>query len=256
MRPHSQYWIIGVALLATGRPAPTLTIPAQAQAVPPMTACIIARPPNSLWSPAQCCAKNLQSNRGCRYYSEADDFIILKDNSPAKPDAYLIIPTTKVTGIEDRSVFLPPVADFWAYGWRQAQIYVRKPAADIGLAINSEFGRTQNQLHIHISCVRRDVAQALADSAHKIGHDPATPVTVPLGLQNNVYRVIEVTSLVSRSPFALTAAMPGARSDMAAQSIAVIGSKTPGLYYVLDTYHHGGNPGAAEELLDQSCRQS
>jgi hypothetical protein len=48
--------------------------------------------------------------------------------------------------------------------------------------------------------------------------------------------------------------MPGAKADMAAQSIAVIGSRTAGVYYVLDTYHRGANPGAAEELLDQTCR--
>jgi len=35
----------------------------------------------------------------------------------------------------------------------------------------------------------------------------------------------------------------------------VIGSNTPGTYYVLDTEAHGANPGAAEELLDQTCTQ-
>jgi CDP-diacylglycerol pyrophosphatase len=245
--------MIGAGLVAAWL-ASSVAVPAPARAASPEAACIVARRTNSLWSLAQCCAKNLQSNPGCRSYIKTDDFIILKDNSPAKPDAYLIIPTIKVTGIEDRHIFAPPVADFWAYGWRQAQIYVKKPAAATGLAINSEFGRTQNQLHIHISCVRRDVAQKLAANGQKIGDDPAAPVAIPLGPQNNVYRVIKVTGLVAASPFALAAAMPGARADMAAQSIAVVGTATAGLYYVLDTAHQGANPGAAEELLDQSCR--
>jgi CDP-diacylglycerol pyrophosphatase len=253
MRRHSHLWITCAALFAA---VWVLTVPAPGRPASPRAACIVARRPNSLWSLAQCCAKDLHSNRGCRYYSKADDFIILKDNSPAKPDAYLIIPTTKVTGIEDPHIFATPVDDFWVFAWQQAQIYVKKRAAETGLAINSEFGRTQNQLHIHISCVRRDVAQTLAANQQKFGDNPATPAAIALGLQNNVYRVIKVQSLVRRSPFDLVAAMPGAGSDMAAQSIAVIGAKTPGLYYVLDTYHHGADPGAAEELLDQSCQGS
>jgi len=241
-----------MAALALGLFAPPFAAPARAQAA--AAACVVARPPASLWSLAQCCARNLRSDPDCRAYDKADGYIILKDHSPAKPDAYLIIPTTRVTGIEDRRIFAPPVADFWAYGWRQAQTYLRQPPARTGLAINSEYGRTQNQLHIHISCVRADVARTLAENAAKIGTDPARPLEIALCARADIYRVVKVTSLVSPSPFALAAAMPGARDDMAAQSIAVVGAQMPGRYFVLDTYHHGDNPGAAEELLDQSCR--
>jgi CDP-diacylglycerol pyrophosphatase len=237
--------------LAIGASATSPATPSQAQ---PVAACAVSAPPNSLRSLAECCAKNLQSNSSCRYYSRTDGFIIIKDNSRVKPDSYLIIPTAKVTGIEDRRIFAPPVADFWAYGWQQAKIYLDKPAVATGLAINSRFGRTQDQLHIHISCVRRDVARALAENAPKIGGDPAKPDEIALGPHANLYRVITATKLTNPSPFDLVAAMPGAGSDMKDQSIAVIGSAKPNLYYVTDTYHHGSNPGAAEELLDQSCR--
>jgi CDP-diacylglycerol pyrophosphatase len=217
-------------------------------------ACAVAPKPNSLWSLAQCCAKNLKSNPGCRYYSKADEFIILKDNSPVKPAAYLIIPTVKLTGIEDQQIFTPPFVDFWAYGWQQAQTYVKKPAAEIALAINSASGRTQNQLHIHIACVRPDVAQILASNAAKIESDSATALQLRLGPDDHAYRVIKVTGLTgAESPYDLVAAIPGAKADMADESIAVVGSPTPGSYYVLETYAHGTNPGSAEELLDQFC---
>lgn len=216
--------------------------------------CIVARPPDSLRSLAQCCARSLKSDPDCRSYSRSEGFIILKDHSPAKPDAYLIIPTARVSGIEDPRIFAPPVDDFWADGWRQAQIYVKRPAAETGLAINSVFGRTQNQLHIHISCLRPDVARILAENGPKIGTDPAAPLALRLPPYDNLYRVIKVRSLTARSPFLLVAAMPHAASDMAQESIAVAGSRTPGVYFVLDTRHHGASRGAAEELLDQSCR--
>jgi CDP-diacylglycerol pyrophosphatase len=218
-------------------------------------ACIVAPRPNSLWSLAQCCSRNLASNPGCRYFSAADDFIILKDHSSKKPAAYLIIPTMKVTGIEDPQIFRAPVLDFWQYGWREAQRFVGRPAADTALAINSAVGRTQNQLHIHIACVLPEVAQALAENAAKIGSDPTAPLGLRLGPSGHLYLAVATAGLAgSDSPFRIAAAMPGAAAGMAEVSIAVVGSATPGAYYVLETRAGGGNPGAAEELLDQFCR--
>jgi CDP-diacylglycerol pyrophosphatase len=252
--------VIICALLTPGfgEPARGQTpLPAHRRAAAPGTAsCIVAPRPNSLWSLAQCCSKNLQSDTGCRSYDAADEYIILKDNSPRKPAAYLIIPTIRVTGIEDKQIFLPPVVDFWNYAWQQAQLLVKKPAADIGLAINSVRGRTQNQLHIHIACVLPAVARTLTDNAGRIGSRPATAIKLMLPPAGDSYRVIKVSAGLSGadSPFNLVAAMPGAGGDMGAQSIAVVGSMMPGTYYVLDTSGQGASPGYAEELLDQTCR--
>ncbi|HXC90917.1 MAG TPA: CDP-diacylglycerol diphosphatase [Stellaceae bacterium] len=233
---------------------PTSISPQPAPLAVSAAACVVAPRPNALWSLARCCATDLKSNPGCRYYDKADEFIILKDNSPLKPVSYMIIPTVKITGIEDRRIFAPPFVDFWAYGWRQAQTLIGKPAADMALAINSVTGRTQNQLHIHISCVKPEVARALAAAGAKIGSDPATAAQLALGPKQHTYRIVKVTTLTGAdSPYNLAAALSGARVDMAAQSIAVVGSTTPGAYYVLDTEARGANRGAAEELLDQYC---
>lgn len=239
----------GSAQAQTSHPAaPTAAINQSA------TSCVVAPRPNSLWSLAQCCSRNLHSNSGCRAYDAADEYIILKDNSIAKPAAYLIIPSIRVTGIDDKQIFMPPVVDFWEYGWQQAQILVKKPADDIALAINSVYGRSQNQLHIHIACVLPAVARTLTAKAGSIGTNPTMPAQFPLGAAAHIYRVIKTMDLTgSESPFNLVAAMPGARADMADQSIAVIGSNIPGTYYVLDTEARGTNHGAAEELLDQTC---
>ncbi len=235
---------------AAAQPAGT---PASAAA--PVAACDVAPPPNSLWSLAQCCAASLASDPGCRRYDAADKYIILKDNSPRKPAAYLIIPTLRVTGIDDPQIFAPPVVDFWQYGWQQAQVFIKQPAANTGLAINSVRGRTQNQLHIHIACVLPAVAHTLLSHAGEIGPDPLHPLALALAPAGHLYRVITATALAgAASPFWLVAAMPDAAARMGNQSIAVVGSTTPGRFYVLDTTAGGDNPGAAEELLDQTCR--
>jgi CDP-diacylglycerol pyrophosphatase len=221
---------------------------------PAVTACIVAPRPDALWSLAQCCARDLGSNHDCRAYSAADRYIILKDNSPRKPNAYLIIPTTRVSGIEDPRIFAPPVAGLWADGWRQAQVYLKEPAAATGLAINSAYARSESQLHIHISCVGWDVARALAEETARIGADPNRPIEIRLGPAGHPYRAIKVTSLTGPNPFALAVAMAGAQPEMAAESMAVIGSAAPGVYFVLETRRAAGNRGNTEELLDQSCR--
>jgi CDP-diacylglycerol pyrophosphatase len=245
--------LLAVAGPVVAEPAPVAAAPASAGTA--VHACVVAPRPNSLWSLAQCCSRSLHSNPACRAYDAADKYIILKDNSPRKPAAYLIIPTIEVTGIDDPQIFSAPVVDFWEYGWQHARLFVPRPAAEIGLAINSKRGRTQNQLHIHIACVLPAVAQTLAAHAAEIGSEPATASMLALAPANHIYRVVKVTSLGGAdSPFKLVAAMAGAAADMADQSIAVVGTAMPSAFYVLDTAATGDNPGSAEELLDQSCR--
>jgi CDP-diacylglycerol pyrophosphatase len=255
--------MLGLLLVGAAVSAPTshrASAQTAALGTPPVQAdrstgaCVVAPRPNSLWSLAQCCSRNLNSNPGCREYNSTDKYIILKDNSPRKPAAYLIIPTLPITGVDDKRIFMPPILDFWQYGWEQGRRLIRKPAARLALAINSAHGRTQNQLHIHIACVLPSVAVALARDAERIGTQPATAVWLALGPASHIYRVIKARSLSGAdSPFSLVAALPGAGADMGNQSIAVVGSEAPDTYYVLDTSAGHGNPGAAEELLDQSA---
>jgi hypothetical protein len=62
----------------------------------------------------------------------------------------------------------------------------------------------------------------------KIGGDPAKPIEILLGPDGNIYRAIKVSSLTAESPFGLVAAMAADKAHMAEQSIAVVGSRTPG----------------------------
>ena len=249
-RPHWQSGALALILAAVA----ALLLPhgtAQAQ----VSQCTLDPKPNTLLSLAKCCSTDLKSNPSCEYYSATDQFVIVKDNDPKKPDAYLIIPSVPITGIEDSKIFSRPFVNFWDYGWNEAQRYIKQSPDNTGLAINSVHGRDQNQLHIHISCLSPSVAQALASNDAKIGSDPTKAFQLLLGPHKNPYEVIKVKALTDlSSPFALVAKIPGAGGHMADQSIAVIGSKTAGVYYVLDTYAHGSNPGAAEELLNQTCK--
>jgi CDP-diacylglycerol pyrophosphatase len=71
---------------------------------------------------------------------------------------------------------------------------------------------------------------------------------------DHLYRAVRVSSLAGKqSPFLVFQADRQVKDDMGRQSIAVVGSRVANEYFVLDTSRSDGNPGVAEELLDQTC---
>ncbi|PPS59061.1 hypothetical protein CRX72_29320 [Pantoea sp. BRM17] len=59
------------------------------------------------------------------------------------------------------------------------QLQGSQPVSDsaFSLAINAQYGRSQNQLHIHLSCLRPEVRQQLDSQASHL-HDAWQPVTI------------------------------------------------------------------------------
>ena len=148
--------------------------------------------------------------------------MVIKDDDPAKPDAWLIVPTR---GHRHRGP-----AGAAPAGGRLLELRLGcrpralpGPPQDLGLAINSKAGRSQDLLHIHISCVLPAVRDALA--AAPIGPEWAAEPFVELA--GHAYNARKVAAL-EPSPFLLLAELPGARDDMADQSLGVIGSADGG----------------------------
>jgi CDP-diacylglycerol pyrophosphatase len=219
------------------------------------TACQLSPKPNTLWSLAQCCSKDVKSNPSCILFDSKDDYVIIKDNDPKKPVAYLLIPSKKVTGIEDPAIFNPPFVDMWENAAYRAEKYPGKPTVQTGMAINSISGRDQNQLHIHISCISPAVKSVLESKDKQIPIYPAQPVNLQLPPNNNTYEAVKLTGLTgANSPYNVIQSFTGVKGNMGKQSIAVVGSKTAKQYYLLNTYVHGTDKGEAEELLDQTCK--
>ena len=185
-------------------------------------------------------------------------WVVLKDREGAAQ--YLVMPTQKITGIEDPAILAPGEPNFFAAAWAARTYFLAKighalPRADISLAINSPYGRTQNQLHIHIDCVRPDVAATLAARLADIGQD-----WTKLPLENHAYRARRLDGAdVAQNPFLLLAADP-------AVGPAGIGQHT--LVLVAETFPDGrdgfvmlddkvdaatGDRASGEELQDHAC---
>src|SRR5580698_9349230 len=220
--------------------------------------------PNVLWQivHGQCVPDEQQHGdpKPCAEVDLAGGFAVLKDIAGASQ--FLLIPTTQVGGIEDRSLLAPFARNYFADAW-QARGLVEKalghamPPDMLSLAINSDSGRTQDQLHIHIDCIRADVRDALLSERPNIGWR-WTALKTPLA--GHQYRAMRVTgpTLFGHNPFKLLAwGEPGARADMGPHTLVVVGmmfGKVPG-FVVLDDRADlaHGDWGSGEELQDHAC---
>ena len=201
-------------------------------------------------SPAPCAEVDLR--RG---------FVVLK--AIAGRAQLLLIPTRRITGIEDPQLLSPNVLNYWQAAWETRAMVEQRlgqpvPREAIGLAINSALSRTQDQLHIHVDCLRSDVAAELRVHGDDIGEHWSD---LPIPLVRRRYRAMRIMGedLGSRDPFKLLATGdPLARADMGQQTLVVIGfrssSAEPG--FLLLSRRAEATPGDrahGEDLLDHRC---
>jgi CDP-diacylglycerol pyrophosphatase len=204
--------------------------------------------------PAPCTAVSLSP-------SEAQGWVVLKDRDGA--EQYLLIPTAKITGIEDRAILAPDATNYFRAAWAARGDMLAKlghdlPRDDISLAINSPFGRTQNQLHIHIDCVRAEVRDTLRAHLAEIGQDWA-PLGATLAGHPYSARRIGGSDLDGANPFWLLAAEEGVgAAGIGQHTLVVVGATFPdghAGFVALDDHVDvaSGDRASGEELQDHDC---
>ena len=181
---------------------------------------------------------------------------------PQSATQVLLVPTRRVTGIEDPALLAPDAPNYWRAAWSARRFLERRarrpvPRDAVGMAVNSFYGRSQEQLHIHIDCVRPDVRAQLLAAAPRLS--PREWRLLSVG--GSLWRVRELPGedLAQTDPFALLAAA-GAHTaaHMERQTLAVIGGRMadggPGFHLLAQTARPSlGLPGHGEILLDQQC---
>ncbi|MDE0853247.1 MAG: CDP-diacylglycerol diphosphatase [Nevskia sp.] len=188
---------------------------------------------------------------------EAQGDAVLKDRNG--PYQYLLIATAPVSGIESPLLTAAGAPPYFAAAWRARRFVEQSaqrslPREALSLAINSEYGRSQNQLHIHIDCLKPAVRDALQAQLHAIG-----PVWAPLPapLEGHQYRAMRLSEaqFEQANPFALLAGSP---EPMARHTLVAAGATfedgTPGLIlldHTADLWRL--DRGHGEELQNHSC---
>jgi CDP-diacylglycerol pyrophosphatase len=232
-------------------------------------AAAIAFDPNALWNVVhgECVPNQLQHGdpKPCAQVDLKNGvdqgYAVLKDrNGPAQ---FLLIPTKRITGIESPELLADNARNYFADAW-DARHYVEQmlghamPIDTLSLAVNSVWARTQNQLHIHIDCIRADVRQALATQREKIGQSWA-PLGEPLDGHSYMAMRVSGTTLDGHNPFTLLAqGVPGASVDMGERTLVVFGmlfgDQLPGFVILEDRANFVGLDFAAgARLQDHNC---
>jgi CDP-diacylglycerol pyrophosphatase len=227
-------------------------------------------PPNSLWevvhnlcvpgeavyhNPKPCLQVDLKDGieRG---------FAILRD--PRGGTQFLLVPTTRISGIESAIVRGPHAANYFADAW-ESRSFIGKAlhqtlARDgIGLAINSAVGRSQDQMHIHFSCVHPGTLETLRRNERTIGNQWAL-LKVPLLGHYYMARWVTGENLGPYNPFRLLVERwPEAARDMGNRTLVVVGltrgDGTKGFVILAgQADKERGDKALGEELLDNACR--
>ncbi|HEU5047630.1 MAG TPA: CDP-diacylglycerol diphosphatase [Rickettsiales bacterium] len=193
----------------------------------------------------------------CTYVDLQDGYALFKDR--VGPAQYLLMPTERVSGIEDPAILGDHAPNYWQAAWDARKYVFRKlghplPRDGVGMAVNSSLGRTQDQLHIHIDCMKPEVTGLLAAVKDEIG---TAWTRLPVRLQGHEYEamLLKSGSLKGTNLFALLAAE---HPDMGRETLVVTGiTLTDGTSGFVLLSHHISPLHAdfanGEELLDHSC---
>ncbi|WP_224652012.1 CDP-diacylglycerol diphosphatase [Pectobacterium versatile] len=162
---------------------------------------------NALWEivSEQCVPNQQRSGKPapCLDVNLANGYVLFDDRNGPYHD--LLLPIDKISGIESPTLLQQGTPNFFEQAWANRSHLSReagKPIRDdyLSLAINSRYGRTQNQLHIHIACLRPEIYQTLNQQFPTLSGDWKT---LPVKINGHVYlaKTLAVNELAQSDPF-------------------------------------------------------
>ena len=180
-----------------------------------------------------------------------DGYAVLADRKGGAH--FLLIPTRTVAGMESPELLEPGTPNYFAAAWDARDLVAavvghRISRGAVGLALNPPHARTQDQFHIHIECMREDVARVLQKSAPQV--TAAWSGVFVGGWRYQVLRVMG-EDLRATDPIALLAhELTATNSRLGDYTLVVVGmdfKEGPGFMLL------AGTGPAGELLLDSTC---
>ena len=180
--------------------------------------------------------------------------------NPRYPYHFILVPTVALAGIESSRLLVDGTPDYFGYAWlmryRLAAVY-GKPVPDdmLGMAINSAYGRSQNQLHIHLTCLREDVRRQLLAERPYIQEQWQPLPDKLLGHQYYSRRVVQPTAMGIYPIRSLARNFHLTSPQLAEYGIAMVSTKFDGQqgFILLATKRDRDNRASVESLLDRDC---
>lgn len=188
-------------------------------------------------------------------------YVVLKDR--VGRSQYLTIPLARIRGIESPALLAPDAPNYFAGAWA-ARLYVEAalhrplPRDALILAVNSADGRTQDQLHIHVDCIRADVHDVLARELPSLTTQWRT-LEQPLPPKGHNFRARWIDGdTLTANPFQLLHDALPEDDRMARHSLVVVGARSasgePGFILLSGRADAAtGDHGSGDELQDHDC---
>ncbi|TXM69436.1 CDP-diacylglycerol diphosphatase [Methylobacterium sp. WL120] len=176
--------------------------------------------------------------------------------APGEPTHVVVMPTQSVAGLEATVLRGARGAAYWRAALAARRLVSdplkgRVPVAEVGLAVNSARGRSQDQLHIHLDCMKPRVLASLKAHAQAIRGSWA-PFPVALAGDRYLAMRLPAAEAARFNPFAALARLPG-RRDLRETSFAAVattaGDSEPGFYVLA----YRAPRASAEDLMDHAC---
>ncbi len=201
--------------------------------------------------------RDMKNSAPCLVVDLEQHYVLFKDRQG--PLHHLIIPTDRITGIESPLLLEDNTYAFFANAWQQRgrlAAEADKPINDqfLSLAVNSRYGRSQGQLHIHLACLRPE-ARALLD-------EHATQVTAewqPLGVKLNGHAYLAKRlggqDLVRENPFKVLGDYARQQDDSISRyGLALVVAPGGDLLLLANRLNLADfNLGSAGEIQDYGC---
>lgn len=200
---------------------------------------------SQLWQIVQRCGHS-PTHSPCSVYRPAQGYALLKDREGQ--GQYLLLPLQRLHGIESPQLLAPATENYLQDAWQErgavGRAYGRVvPDTRLSLALNSRRARSQDQLHIHIDCLRADVEAALA--AQGAVSEGRRLVLAGVAWQLHVLQGLFPSPFVQMGR-AQTQAERGRRGILITQL-------PDGRFVWLETEAQGLNLGMGEALQDHQC---
>jgi CDP-diacylglycerol pyrophosphatase len=191
----------------------------------------------ALWGVVQMCRINSEITGAAFPCLEAnvkdgvrDGYVVLRP--PLGSPDFILSPTRKISGVEESGLAAEDAPNYFEMAWSARSILARNgreplPREDVALAVNSELARTQDQLHIHIGCLSKEVRQSIVALMPELSPSRWRRPTQPIKGMMFWARIIGHDSLAGVNPFRIVAeSLPDARADPGAVNIVVAGARS------------------------------
>ncbi len=183
--------------------------------------------------------------------------------APFEASHIIVTPAVRTVGIEAPALRASTAPNYFADAWNARRFVSdalpRQPKReDLGMAVNSRVGRSQDQLHIHVDCLRPDIRASLDRQLGSLRQGawsaltltPRTPRYAVTLLDEAAFPRANIVALAQRGLELSTAEMDGLTVVVA----PVVLHDAPG-FAVLARHRipHSRDEAHGEALLDHGC---